>query len=39
MEEKRTLSNLLKRVRQSPALTQPAALADPELVPATMNED
>ena len=39
MEERRTLSNLLKRVRKSPALTQSAALAEPELVPATMNED
>jgi MarR family transcriptional regulator, 2-MHQ and catechol-resistance regulon repressor len=39
MEEKRTLSTLLKRVRQSPALTHSAALAEPEMVAATMNED
>jgi MarR family transcriptional regulator, 2-MHQ and catechol-resistance regulon repressor len=39
MEEKRTLSTLLKRVRQSPALTQYGALPEAELVPAMMNED
>ena len=38
-EEKEILNNLLKRVRQSPALTQASELPEGELVSATMNED